>query len=99
MRFKEFALAAARVEIRRDRLKNSAVVRHNEIRWMIAASLSLVIFTFFASLLVFLCGYLWLTWIGVLVGMGPHVILEIWKMNPRVRAEGEESSHGRTGAA
>jgi CHASE2 domain-containing sensor protein len=85
----------SRMEIRRNKLETFALVRHNEIRWMIAASLSLVIFTFFASLIVFRLGYLWLTWIGVLIGMGPHVISEIWKMNPRVLEEDEESSHGR----
>jgi hypothetical protein len=89
----------SRMEIWRNNPKTFALVWHNEIRWMIAASLSLVIFTFLASLIVFRFGYLWLTWIGVLIGMGPHVIHEIWKMNPRVRAEGEESSHVRTGPA
>ena len=75
------------------------MVRHNEIRWMIAASFSLVVFTFLASLIVFYLGYLWLTWIGVLIGMGPHVITEIWMMNPRVLEEGEASRHRGTGPA
>jgi hypothetical protein len=89
----------SRMEIRRNHLKTFALVRHNEIRWMITASLSLVIFTFIASLIVFRLGYLWLTWIGVLIGMGPHVIFEIWMMNPRVLEKSKESSHRRTGPA
>ena len=71
------------------KLRLAHIVERHKIRWMIGASMSLVPAAFLVSLAVLSMGhYLWLTWIGVAIGMGPHVILEIWKMNPAVSEKG-----------
>ena len=71
----------------RHQAKTLAAAKYYNIRWMINASLFLLVAVILASLVIFRFGYLWLTWIGVLIGMGPHVIIEIWRMNPRVLKE------------
>ena len=52
---------------------------------MLVAVIGVVVLSFLVSLPVFYYGHvLWLGWIGVTIGMAPHVILEILEMNPPV---------------
>jgi hypothetical protein len=56
---------------------------------MIAASFLMVPAALLLSAGAFWLGFIWLSCIGVAVGLMPHVILEIWRMNPAI----SHSSH------
>jgi hypothetical protein len=58
--------------------------RWSSLRPMIAASFLMVPAALALSAIAFWLGYIWLSCIGVAVGLMPHVILEIWRMNPKI---------------
>jgi hypothetical protein len=49
---------------------------------MILATIALLPFTLIVSGVILYLGYVWLTCIGVALGIMPHALLEIYKMNP-----------------
>ncbi len=56
----------------------------SSLRPMIAASFLMVPAALLLSAMAFWLGFIWLSSIGVAVGLMPHVILEIWRMNPEI---------------
>jgi CHASE2 domain-containing sensor protein len=56
--------------------------RLSSIQSMILATIALLPFTLIVSGVILYLGYVWLTCIGVALGIMPHALLEIYKMNP-----------------
>ena len=54
------------------------------VQRMIKRSINLVIVAFLLSILFWLFHRIWLGWVGMIVGLSPHLLTEIYQMDPRV---------------